>query len=207
MKTFLLIAISILLTGCGNNTVEQEIITPEASPIVDPVVELPVEPEFCPDYIMTGQSNSTRDYSHFEDITGFTMQQIGVVGLTIKQLIEDFTNNDICTDNLKGILFIHGEHDALWETPVDEYLIDVEKYRLMIADVPMYLSLVGYTTNPAKDYLFDIYRDAQLNSGYSVSYTEANRFRDWGLLDDTIHFSQGGRDLIAEAFAEDIWNN
>ena len=85
--------------------------------------------------------------------------------------------------------------------------IDVEKYRLMIADVPMYLSLVGYTTNPAKDYLFDIYRDAQLNSGYSVSYTEANRFRDWGLLDDTIHFSQGGRDLIAEAFAEDIWNN
>ena len=193
MNNLILVLIVATLSACNSDQAPEEI-------------ELVVKPDFCPDYILTGQSNATRDYSHFDDITGFSVQKIAVGGLTIKQLIDDLKNNEICSDNLKGILLIHGEHDALWSTPPDEYIKDVEKYRLMIKDVPLFLSLVGYTTNPEEDYLFDVIREAQLNSGHSVSYTDTHRFREWGFISDNIHFNQLGRDVIAEAFAEDIWD-
>jgi len=201
MKKILMLLI-IVLMGCGGSGADAA-----DAEVTHPIEVVVTEESNCPDYVISGQSNATRDWSYLEDLLGAKIQNIAVSGYSIKQLIADLPNKEICKDNLKGILFIHGEHDALWGTNPYSYVRQVEQYRMMIADVKMYISLVGYTTNTEQDYLFDGIRKAQLESGYSVSFEDAYKFRDQGQLSDHIHFKSRAALLIANAFAEDIWND
>lgn len=163
-----------------------------------------------PEYIVTGQSNANMNWDYFENKAGAKVKNISRGGYTIQQLINQMSNEKLpCLRDLKGILLIHGEHDALWETDPLIYREKLEEYRLMIKDVSLYISLVGYTTNSLEDHLFDKIRNIQENSGFPnwvVSFKDANKFRDWGMLVDDIHYNTEGEKMVMDAYLETLFN-
>ena len=187
----------LLLVGCGGSSTKE--------PVIEPIIE--------PDnlYIVAGQSNATKcDWTHFENITGATVINIALSGNPVSGLIERYDSSTVTGLNPAGIIFVHGESDAMIKTDVTLYNQQVEEYRVMISndvnrDLPLYISTVGYH-NASNTVDFDALRNAvieqsKVNELWFIAYDDAKNFHDWGMMIDSIHFNEVGCQVMMEGIA------
>ena len=177
------------------------------------------------DYLITGQSNAMAyvspsapgvNWSYFEDKTGFKTYNIAVGGKNIDWLRRNLDTELVsCMTNLKGVLYIHGEADAVYGNPKD-YKEDLRIYMRNILELSgaddVFVSSVGYRVEHDYDSKFDGIRDVQYflidaYDNWNLAFDDARFFRDWGLLDDHIHFNEEGDMMMMDAMAESIWSN
>ena len=159
-------------------------------------------------YIVSGQSNASLcDWSYFESISGHKVINIARAGHDIGELIGAYNNSSIIGVNPKGIIFIHGESDAIDKTELTEYSRQVEEYRALISndvdsDLPMYISTVGYYSKMPDDNFnalrSSVANQAELNPLWFIAYDDAKNFRDWGMISDGIHFTVEGCQVMME---------
>lgn len=165
------------------------------------------------DYIIAGQSNASYcDWSYFTNKTGYTTSSIVGAGLSIQYLIDRYTPI-INASSVKGIIFVHGESDAIELTDPNVYVTKVEQYRNMISSdigksTPLLISTVGFG---GYDFISDYYPDQHftiirnavksvISDKWSIAYDDAQYFRDWGMLkDDGLHFTQQGCEAMMDA--------
>lgn len=162
----------------------------------------------CPDFFVSGQSNASRaDWTIFEQNTGYTVQVIARGGFSI-DMLHTHVPRGLCFTNAKGLIFVHGETDATNDTDPDYYIYQVERYRNRFK-LPMYISSVGYRSNGELDAQYDAIREAQElkvqdSCKWSLSYSDAKHFRDWGYMIDRDHFSPEGYKLMIDAISRDV---
>ncbi|MFW0985538.1 hypothetical protein ACEV8U_19065 [Vibrio parahaemolyticus] len=211
MKKMMLFTAFALLFGCNDNSTE---------PPIESSCEVGLNKV---DYLITGQSNAMEyvspeapgvNWSYFEEKTGFKTYNIAVGGKNIDWLRRNLDKELVsCMSNLKGVLYIHGEADAVYGNPKD-YKEDLRIYMRNIIDWSgadkVFVSSVGYRVEPEYDTKFDGIREVQyfLVDAYEnwfLAFDDARYFRDWGLLDDQIHFNEEGDQMMMDAFAESIW--
>ncbi|WP_181027881.1 SGNH/GDSL hydrolase family protein [Vibrio jasicida] len=214
MKKALLLISAALLFGCNDSS---------NPPPVNSTCEAGLDQV---DYLITGQSNAMAyvspeapgvDWSYFENKTGFKTYNIAVGGKNMDWLRRNLDQELVsCMTNLKGVLYVHGEADAMYETPTEDYKADLRIYMRNILEWSgadkVFVSSVGYRVEPEHDSKFDRIRDVQyfLIDSYDnwfLAFDDARYFRDWGLLDDQIHFNEEGDRMMMDAFAESIWSN
>lgn len=164
----------------------------------------------CADFIVSGQSNAARtDWSYFEDLSGYSIFNIASGGKDINWLIKN-KPNDICIKNLKGIFFVHGEKDSRINTNKYEYIKLVERYRTMFGDLPMFVNLVGVCVEcGVSDEQFMVIRESQVMGidqyeSWHLGFSDADNFRDWGMLSDSIHYSKDGQQMMMDSFYNEI---
>lgn len=215
---YLIFITSLMLVGCGSGGGDSK--TPEPTP---PVASQCVAGLDEVDYLVTGQSNAMSyvspaapgvDWSYFEDLTGFKTYNIAVGGKNIDWLRRNLDRDLVsCMTGLKGVFYIHGEADAVYGNPQD-YKEDLRIYMRNILDLSgagkVFVSSVGYRVEPEYDAAFDSIRAVQyaLVDAYEnwfLAFDDAKQFRDWGLLDDHIHFNEEGDHMMMDAFAESVW--
>ncbi|MCC3792576.1 SGNH/GDSL hydrolase family protein [Vibrio parahaemolyticus] len=211
MKKAILLVASALLFGCNDSSTK---------PPVESSCEAGLDKV---DYLITGQSNAMEyvspeapgvNWSYFEEKTGFKTYNIAVGGKNIDWLRRNLDKELVsCMTNLKGVLYIHGEADAVYGNPKD-YKEDLRIYMRNILDWSgadkVFVSSVGYRVEPEYDTKFDGIRDVQyfLVDAYEnwfLAFDDARYFRGWGMLDDQIHFNEEGDQMMMDAFAESIW--
>ncbi len=207
--------IVIALTGCNKKDfIEEEVVEViEVIEVVEEVVEVVDEPDNV--YIVAGQSNASGcDWSYFEGITGSEVVNISIPGYDIQWLKSLYEPESVKGLKPKGIIFVHGETDAIRKTDGDVYIERVENYRLMISgdvgrDLPLLISTVGYY-DQSPDVDFDNIRnavidEADINPLWNISYNSAKNFRDWGMIKpDGIHFNTTGCQVMMEAIAASL---
>tara|TARA_R110000744_G_scaffold107393_1_gene203910 strand:- start:3698 stop:4294 length:597 start_codon:yes stop_codon:yes gene_type:complete len=192
------ILIALLLVGCGGSTSSGDI---EVKKDV---------------YVVAGQSNGRNcDWSYFEDITESETIMLALGSHGISMLIDKLPTqlNKIEGVNLKAILFVHGEHDAIRST--ENYTDSVESYRKMIGDVPLLISNVGYVSGNTRDKypdeLFDyitsdVKKEIKINSNWYLAFDDAKHFREWGMISsDEIHFTKDGCIMMMDAMVEAVY--
>lgn len=205
--------IALLLAGCGGSPVKKDT---TVEPIVEPVVEPIVEPiiEVKTKYIVAGQSNAALcDWSYFEELTGAEVSSIAVSGKGIEYLISELPNQEYDI-GAKAILFVHGEFDSVTENK--NYTPRVEDYRVLLGDLPLLISTVGYfkrgNDEIYPDYMFDAIRDevknkAEADDNWIIAFDDAKMFPEWGMLNsDGIHFNNDGCMMMMDAMAEATYN-
>lgn len=162
-------------------------------------------------YIVAGQSNAQGcDWSYFEDLTKSEVIMIALPGKRIEQLIDLFPDKEhlIKGVNAKAILFVHGESDAIAKTT--NYIEQVEEYRVMLGDFPIFISNVGYFGKYPKE-LFDtiinqVKAEAEFNENWFIAFDQARYFLEWGMLKaDNGHFNKDGCIMMMDAFAEQTY--
>tara|TARA_R100000951_G_C2580968_1_gene161912 strand:+ start:63 stop:737 length:675 start_codon:yes stop_codon:yes gene_type:complete len=207
------------LIGCGGETKTIEVIKEVE---VIKYVEVDKTPKYInkcdlptdKDYILVaGQSNAVYpDWSYFEDLTGYTVLNIAVEGKGVEWLIDNYTvkaKDCIFENKIDKILFVHGEYDSFYETPVNDYVEMVEEYRDIInPEAKLFISTVGYGVGKDK-VRFDNLRNAvldesEINNNWIISYNESQYFDDWGMMKDWIHYTDEGNQLMMEAFANSL---
>lgn len=167
------------------------------------------------DFIIAGQSNGSNcDWSYFESLTGKTVYNMAQPGESIDDLIRRHTPIMLLNPKKpEGIIFVHGESDAINLTPPDYYVERVEWYRKMIsvevgADLPMYFSTVGYYSPYFPDDHFDVIRNAVLghdDPNWTVAFNGAQYFRDYGLIrPDAVHFTEEGCKVMMDGIASTL---
>ena len=199
------IGLSLLLLGCGGDQVL-------------PPVETCSDELLSVDYLITGQSNAMAegvDWSYFEDKTGFKTYNIAVGGKMSAWLRRNLDVEAVsCMKNLKGVFYIHGEADSMYGNAKDYrnhtriYLNNILEYS---GAESVYISTVGYRVEPEHDGKFEAIRSvqylfSQAYENWHIAFDDAKRFRDWGMLEDQIHFSEEGDQMMMDAFAESVWS-
>jgi hypothetical protein len=186
----------VFIAGCseGSNT-ENEIITKEKR------------------YIVAGQSNAVRpDWSYLEDLTGIKTVNIAVAGKTIDYLIDNFNPNDLGDYDYQGIIFIHGESDAIEFTQTAYYIERVELYREMISGAALndLDLLITSVLKPSSLWVYDkshfpnireaVEDEAEINNKWRIVFAGAVRYEEWGMLADELHANEIGQRLMMDTY-------
>ena len=222
-----ILIIAFILPGCdgGGANYDPEITIVElfkpaivAEPVVIP--EPIEEPEITPVYLITGQSNAKKpDWEYVEDRTGIETVSIAMGASGIDVLIAEF-NPESVVGNIVGIIFIHGERDARLLMPGDEYAAKVEEYRQMISiaanrDLELIISSVGQPVWEASglevpgfhDVRNAVRAEALINDKWSIFFDDAEKFGEWGMLEDPLHPNEDGLLILQDALVAYLNNN
>lgn len=211
----LIMFLTFILVGCNSSSSKP------------PVTETDACPEHLStvDYLVTGQSNAMDyvspvatgvNWDYFEHKTGYKIYNISVGGKNIDWLRRNLDRDLVsCMTNVKGVFYIHGEADAIYGNPVD-YKEDLRIYMKNLLDLTgaskVFVSSVGYNIDNTYDNNFDDIRNVQyflINSypNWILSFDQAMYFREWGMLEDHIHFNKDGDMMMMDGFIESVLTN
>jgi len=106
-------------------------------------------------------------------------------------------------ENDAGDIVNRGQTKANVKTAMQDL---VDWWTNLYPNAPFIISLLGYTTNTASDYAYDLVREVQVeiaaeNANVFIGFERAKFFRDEGKLIDIVHYSYVGYKEMGESLA------